>query len=364
MNFYLISNSFKSFYLFRREIIHELNKKYNVILVANNDEYFPYFSKKYKCISLNNYFNSRNIIKNFLLILKIILIFFKKKPDIVQTYTIHPNLLCIPLAKLFLSKTCSMVTGMGAISVAKNLLMIRIIDICYKFSFYFSDYIIFVNKDNEKYFKNKLNINKKSIRIYGAGVSRKKNLKSNKFLSNKHNLQKTFNILFVGRLIKEKGILDALKIFKLINIPNKRLIFVGDFDNSSFSKALDKKIFKYPGVTVTGHLKNTDEVYNFANIFLLPSITEGMPTSLMESIMHNVPTISYRIPGANDIIVNDLNGIKLKTNDINGVVNKIHQIYFSKEYKNLLINNSKKLKIKINRENVIKKVLNLYDKFK
>ena len=57
MNFYLISNSFKSFYLFRREIIHELSKKYNVILIANNDDYHLHFKKKYECISLNNYFN-------------------------------------------------------------------------------------------------------------------------------------------------------------------------------------------------------------------------------------------------------------------------------------------------------------------
>ena len=42
MNFYLISNSFKSFHLFRKEIIHELSKNYNVILVANNDDYYEY----------------------------------------------------------------------------------------------------------------------------------------------------------------------------------------------------------------------------------------------------------------------------------------------------------------------------------
>ena len=38
MNFYLISNSFKSFYLFRQEVIRELSKNYNVILVANDDD--------------------------------------------------------------------------------------------------------------------------------------------------------------------------------------------------------------------------------------------------------------------------------------------------------------------------------------
>ena len=56
-----------------------------------------------------------------------------------------------------------------------------------------------------------------------------------------------------------------------------------------------------------------------------------MPTSLMESIMNNVPTISYSIPGTKDIIVNNLNGVKLKINDINGAVNQIHKIYFQEK---------------------------------
>ena len=45
MNFYLISNSFKSFYLFRKDIILKLSKKYNVILIANSDSYSNYFEK-------------------------------------------------------------------------------------------------------------------------------------------------------------------------------------------------------------------------------------------------------------------------------------------------------------------------------
>ena len=79
---------------------------------------------------------------------------------------------------------------------------------------------------------------------------------------------------------------------------------------------LDKKIFKYPGIIITGYLKKTDEIYQLADVFLLPSITEGMPTALMESIMNNIPTVSYSIPGVNDIIKHGLNGIKLNIKDI------------------------------------------------
>ena len=302
MNFYLISNSYKSFYLFRSEIIKKLSKKHNVILIANEDNYLSFFNDKYECIKLKNLFNNKNIIKNFILIFKILLIFSKKKPHVVQTYTLHPNLLCIPLAKLFFSKTSAMITGMGATSVSDNNFLKKLIDLFYKFSFLFCDHIIFVNRHNKEYFEKKLKINIKNTNIYGAGVKKVKKIFQNKIISNKYNLDKTFNIVFVGRLIKEKGILDAIKIFKLIKIPNKRLIIVGELDERSFSKSIDKKILKYPGIIFIGELLNTDSIYKLANVFILPSITEGMPTSLMEAIMNNVPTISYRIPGVDDII--------------------------------------------------------------
>ena len=162
MNFYLISNSYKSFYLFRREIINELSKKYNVILIANEDRYLKYFNKKYECHSFNNLFNNKSLFKNLMLILKILKIFIKNRPNLVQTYTIHPNLLCIPLAKIFFSKTSAMITGMGATSVSNNIFLKKTIDIFYKFCFLFCDHIIYVNEHDKKYFHNNLKIKVKN----------------------------------------------------------------------------------------------------------------------------------------------------------------------------------------------------------
>ena len=117
----------------------------------------------------------------------------------------------------------------------------------------------------------------------------------------KYNLESSFNIVF-RKLIKEKGILEAVKIFKLLKIPNKKLIIVGDLDSRGFSSSIDKKILKYTGIIYLGELLETNSIYKFADVFLLPSITEGMPTSIMEAIMHDVPTVSYKIPGVDDII--------------------------------------------------------------
>ena len=173
-NVYLISNSFKSFYLFRKDIINELSKKYNLFLIANNDEYSNYFKYKVTCIHFNNLFNRKNLISNLKIILILFFQFLKKKPHLVQTYTIHPNLICLPIAKLFRSSTVAMITGMGSISITKNKILKKIIDLAYQASFLFCDYIIFVNSDNKNYFINNLNIKKKSITVHGAGIEIKK----------------------------------------------------------------------------------------------------------------------------------------------------------------------------------------------
>ncbi len=361
MNFYLISNSFKSFYLFRKDIILKLSKKYNVILIANYDEYQSFFKDKVTCIELKNTFNNKNILKNIFFIFKLIFTFFRKKPYIVQTYTIHPNILCIPIAKLFNAKTVAMITGMGATSITDNFLIKSLINLFYKLSFSFCDHLIFVNSDNENFFKSKLKLNKKSIKIFGAGVSRKKLLFTQNFIRDKYNLSKAYNILFLGRIIKEKGVLDLIKIFKLLKIKNKKLIFIGDIDRSGYSKEINKSIFNFPNIIFLGHIKDPEYFYNLADLFVLPSYTEGMPTTLMEAIKYKVPTLSYRIPGVTDIIKDNINGCSVNCGEINQMVNKIHKINRNTHFRSNLIKNSNKTLIKFDRKNVINKVFNLYE---
>ncbi len=363
MNFYLISNSFKSFYLFRKDIIFKLSEKYNVILIANSDIYANFFEKRKKitCVKLSNVFNNKDIFKNVSFSLRLIYLFFRKKPHIVQTYTIHPNILCIPIAKIFFAKTSAMITGMGATSITKNFIVKNFINFLYKFSFYFCDHLFFVNSNNEKFFKLKLGLRNKSTRIFGAGVAKKKIILKNNFVKSKFNLRNTFNILFLGRIIKEKGVLDLIKIFKLLNIKNKKLIFIGDIDRAGFSQELNKNIFNYPNIIFLGHIKDPEEYYNLADLFILPSYTEGMPTTLMEAIKHQVPTLSYRIPGVNDVIKDNINGCSVKSGEINQMINKINKMYKNRVFRSNLIKNSNKTLIKFDRKNIINKVYNVYE---
>ena len=156
-------------------------------LIRNYPEYYEYFNNYYKCVKLKIDFNKKGL---KLFILKLIFIFFREKPSYVQTYTIHPNLLCIPIAKIFSAKTSAMITGMGATSITKNKLLKFFINTVYKMSFFFCDHIIFVNENNKKYFEKELNTLEKKIQKFFVGFfSLKKINKKQIFFEKKYNLK-------------------------------------------------------------------------------------------------------------------------------------------------------------------------------
>lgn len=358
-NIYLVSNTFKSFYLFRKEIIFSLSKKYNIILVANNDKYVNFFlEKKINCVKLNNLFNNRSILSQIIIISKFLFMFFKKKPNLVQTYTLHPNLLVSPIAKIFSAKTVLMITGMGAISISKYKFLKIAYNFLYKIISIFSDYFIYVNNHDRKYFTDKLNISKPYIQIFGAGITKKKKFKKN-FISQKYNLKETFNILFIGRLIEEKNFEIAIKIFKKLNIKNKRLIIVGDFDELSFSKKKNYSILRYPGIIWLKKIDDVSQILFYSDLLLFPSNTEGMPTVLMEAINYNLPTVTYSIPGSEDIIKQNMNGYIHKVGDILSLENSIIKIFKSK--KNSFERNYYKLRTRFSRNNIVNKINIFYD---
>ena len=133
-----------------------------------------------------------------------------------QTYTIHPNLIVSPIAKIFFAKTIMMITGMGSLSISNNKLVKLIYNISYNFILFYG-LLYFCNNHNKKYFVEKLKISKPFIQIYGAGIVIKKKLRKN-YLKNRYNLKNSFNILFVGRLIKEKAFIQPLKYLKKLTL--------------------------------------------------------------------------------------------------------------------------------------------------
>lgn len=165
---------------------------------------------------------------------------------------------------------------------------------------------------------------------------------------NKPNLEK-INLLYVGRLRKEKG------IFSLVNILKKNseinLTIVGEENEIS-------KQFNYQNIKSMKIINNQDELirlYDYHSVFILPSYTEGQPMALIEALSRLRPAIIFKeiehvIQNRDGIFTSDRNYESLlKT--IKYVIKNYDNIQESMKKNNLptneeFINNLKKIIIK------------------
>jgi len=124
--------------------------------------------------------------------------------------------------------------------------------------------------------------------------------------------------LFVGRLTKDKGVLDLLTAFKEIAIEtsNVELWIVGpdeenlktDFGNELTNGGL---IIRW-----LGHTLNPQVMMASADILLLPSYREGFGSVIIEAAACEVPTIAYRIDGVVDAVEDGRTGILIDVGDV------------------------------------------------
>ncbi|NVP18023.1 glycosyltransferase family 4 protein, partial [Candidatus Gracilibacteria bacterium] len=164
------------------------------------------------------------------------------------------------------------------------------------------------------------------------------------------------NILFIGRLEKEKGIFETIKTFKLIKNKNITLNIIGygvkEIENKIFNLIKkDKRIFfhgKLYGEEKENIIKKTD-------LFIFPSYyPEGQPVTITEIVLNNIPIITTDV-GNNKEIYGD-NLIYVKKQNIDDLKNKIEWIINNIE--NYKYNYSEALK-KIDINNITNQFLNL-----
>ncbi|WP_346863271.1 glycosyltransferase family 4 protein [uncultured Draconibacterium sp.] len=120
-----------------------------------------------------------------------------------------------------------------------------------------------------------------------------------------------YNILFLSRIEKEKGIFIAIDAYEKIQkkYPNSSLTIAGDGSALVSAKkiVIDRKI---KNTNFLGKIsgKNLKNAFRNANLYLFPTYGEGMPTSVLEAMAFGLPVISRPVGGLNDFFENDKMG--------------------------------------------------------
>ena len=185
----------------------------------------------------------------------------------------------------------------------------------------YADEIIVLSKGVQDYFKN--SYGKKTVFIPN-GVNRPKKQKA-ELITEKYGLEKDSYLLFLGRLVPEKGIRYLVEAFKNVKTDKKLVIAGGSSDTDSYMNALKELAKDDDRIIFTGFVQGQilKELYSNAYIYTLPSDLEGMPLSLLEAMSYGNCCLVSNIPECTEVVED--NALVFKKSDINELFAKIQK---------------------------------------
>lgn len=148
----------------------------------------------------------------------------------------------------------------------------------------FADEIIVLSKGVQEYFQK--TYGRKTLFIPN-GVNRPVLCKAD-LIKNKFGIDKDGYLLFLGRIVPEKGIRYLLQAYKQLHTDKKLVIAGGSSDTDDFMKEIQALAAGDDKIIFTGFVagRALEELYSNAYLYLLPSDLEGMPLSLLEAMSY------------------------------------------------------------------------------
>ena len=164
----------------------------------------------------------------------------------------------------------------------------------------YADEIIVLSKDVQKYF---LETYGRETHFIPNGVNRPE-VREAKLITDHFGLEKDSYILFLGRLVPEKGIRYLVEAFKNVKTDKKLVIAGGSSDTDSFIEELKELAKGDDRILFTGFVQGAmlDELYSNAYIYTLPSDLEGMPLSLLEAMSYGNCCLVSDIPECAEVV--------------------------------------------------------------
>jgi glycosyltransferase involved in cell wall biosynthesis len=179
--------------------------------------------------------------------------------------------------------------------------------------------------------------------------------------------QKQFVIMFCAKSINQhrKGsnfLIEALKILKNEkNISNITLLMVGSNNNGSNNKLNNQFDIRQIGYLTDENLLSV--CYNASDLFVIPSLAENLPNTILESMSCGNPAIGFNIGGIPELIKNNKNGFLTNFKDSRDLANNIlWMIEHPNERKQMGINARKNVEKNFSQEFQARNYIKLYKK--
>lgn len=186
----------------------------------------------------------------------------------------------------------------------------------------YADEIIVLSEGVQKYF---MNTYERETVFIPNGVNRP-TLRSPQLIKEKYGLDKDEYILFLGRLVPEKGITYLVKAFREVTTDKKLVIAGGSSDTDTFMQELKKLAEGDDRIVFTGFVQGQilEELYSNAYVYTLPSDLEGMPLSLLEAMSYGNCCLTSDIAECAEVVENK--AILFKKSDVDDLKEKLQYV--------------------------------------
>lgn len=325
MRILILANCDVGLYKFRKELIEELLDQGHDVYISLPDGDLVRPFEKIGCTFIDTPVDRRgtNPIKD-LRLLKIYLNLIKQiKPDVVLTYTIKCNVYGGLACRMKKIPYLANVTGLGT-TIENGGLIKQVSLMLYRIGLKRAQCVFFQNAHNMRFFTDKKIVRGQVKLIPGSGV----NVETHQYEEYPPD-RSQFRFLFVGRVMKDKGIEELLTaVGKLAEEGRKVFLDVVGGSDEDYSELLSS--FEARGIIrYHGSQSDVHSFYKQAHCVVLPSYHEGMANVMLEAASTGRPVITSRIPGCQETFDEGKTGYGCEPRDAISLKDAMEKMYLT-----------------------------------
>lgn len=163
-----------------------------------------------------------------------------------------------------------------------------------------ADEVIVLSRNMQRYFRDAYG---RETRFIPNGIERSEPVRAD-IITQRYGLEKDGYILFLGRIVPEKGVHYLIEAFKRLDADKKLVIAGGASDSSEYYEQIQSAVAGDPRIILTGFVEGRmlQELYSNAYVYVLSSDLEGMPMSLLEAMSYGCCCLVSDIPECTEVV--------------------------------------------------------------
>jgi len=326
----VIENGLFSTYTMRDGLMKKLMEEgYDITILAQTNSFVSQVEKTgLHVINIGSVVS--NPIKVFKYIFNVYTAIRKIKPDVCLTFSIRPAIFGNIITRYLNIPTITNITGVGPLFTSKNFAY-RIARLFYRFALSKTKKVFFQNSDDLNLFlENKFVSLEFAKSIPGSGVDYEKFSP----IYNEEKEENQFVFLFIGRLIKDKGIFEFVEAARILRKKYSEILFhvIGPFwhqnlKSNTISKSELQNWIIEGIIDYEGEKKDIRKFIGKADCIVLPSYREGTSNILLEAASMEKPIVTTNTTGCKEIVEDNITGFLCEVKNSTDLAAKMEKMY-------------------------------------